>query len=248
MLLQYIVLGIVQGVTEFLPVSSSAHLVILQKLFRMEDIALANAVVLHLGTIAALCVFFSKDILQALRNRQTVLLILIVTAVTGIIGVAGRHQFEALFTSPRLAALALIVTGAILILSKYVSGGTRPSLRIKDALILGFTQGCAIIPGISRSGITISTLLFRKINREVSFKFSFIASIPAILGAAALEAKEVQGAIQGAMVYHTAGFVFSFLSGLVALRFLKKSITTSKFHLFGYYCFVVAIVTLLYLR
>lgn len=248
MLLQYVLLGVVQGITEFLPVSSSAHLVILQKLFGMERTALVNSVVLHLGTIAALCVFFAKDIREALRDKKTVLLILIVTVVTGIIGIAGKHQFEALFSSPRPAALALVVTGIILILSKYFSKGTRTSLRMQDAFALGVMQGCAIIPGISRSGITISTLLFRKIDRATSFKFSFIASIPAILGAAALEAKEVQSAMQGTMVYHAAGFVFSFLSGLVALWFLKKSIATAKFHLFGYYCFIVAVFTLLYFR
>ncbi|RJO64515.1 MAG: undecaprenyl-diphosphate phosphatase [Candidatus Omnitrophota bacterium] len=247
-LLQYLLLGVVQGVTEFLPVSSSAHLVLLQKLFGMEKIALANSLILHLGTIAALFVFFFKDILRALRDRTTVLLVLIVTVITGIIAIAGKHQFEALFSLTRPVAIALIITGIVLVFSRYFSGGKRTSLRIKDALIFGVVQGLAIIPGISRSGITISTLLFRKIDRETSFKFSFIASIPAILGAVALEAKEVHSAMQGVPLNHMVGFVFSFLSGLASLWFLRKSINSSKFFLFGYYCFIVAAFVLLYLR
>jgi undecaprenyl-diphosphatase len=113
---------------------------------------------------------------------------------------------------------------------------------------MGITQGIAIIPGISRSGITIATLLFRKINRNTAFKFSFIVSIPAILGAVLLEARKIDLSLQHNLSNLFAGFVFSFLSGLCALWLLRLVMNKSKFHYFGYYCIGVAITTLIFLR
>lgn len=247
-MLKYMSLGIIQGITEFLPVSSSGHLVIMQRLFGISSNELALSVVLHLGTVLALIIFFSRDIIELLHNIRWLSLITVVTIITGIIGLAGKDFFETLFSSPRLVSIALSLTGIILILTKRVTHIKRNILSIKDAFILGFTQGIAIIPGISRSGITVSTLLFRGIDRETSFKFSFLASIPAILGATLLEAKNINSALRLESMNFLVGFIFSFLTGLLALWLLKMIIKKGRIYYFGYYCIAIAIITLLLIK
>lgn len=247
-MLKYIILGIIQGITEFFPVSSSGHLVIMQKLLSINTEKLALSIVLHLGTSVALIIFFLKDILNLLRNIRLLSLVVMVTVITGIIGISGRDFFAALFSSPRIVALALIVTGIILILTKKFMGAKRNILGLKDALILGVTQGIAIVPGISRSGITISTLLFRGIDRETAFGFSFLASIPAVLGAALLEAKDIGFVCKVNPMNLFVGFIFSLLTGLVALRVLKLVLGKAKLYYFGYYCISVAVIILLFIK
>ncbi len=247
-MIKYIILGIVQGLTEFFPVSSSGHLVIMQHILGITGQELVTSVILHLGTVLALIIFFFKDIISLLRNLRLCLLIIVVTAVTGIIGIAGKDFFEELFGSPKLVAIALVVTGIILITTKKYMDAKRNSVGFKDAFILGITQGIAIIPGISRSGITISTLLFRKIDRETSFKFSFLAAIPAVLGAALLEYKDIGHIASADFINLACGFVFSLLAGLFSLRVLKLVLGKAKLHYFGYYCIFIAVVTLLFIR
>jgi len=247
-MLKYIILGIIQGITEFFPVSSSGHLVIAQKFLGVTEQAVVVSVVLHLGTSLALVIFFFKDILNLLRNIRLLSYIIIVTLVTGVIGVSGKGFFERLFNSPRLVAVALIVTGIILILTKKFMKTKRSALNIKDALTLGITQGFAIIPGISRSGITISTLLFRGIDRETSFRFSFLASIPAVFGAAILEAKDISLACNMDAGNLIIGFIFSLLTGILSLRILKIILGKAKLYYFGYYCIIIAIITLVFIR
>lgn len=247
-MLKYIILGVIQGLTEFLPVSSSGHLVIMQKILGISGGELVTSVLLHLGTSVALIVFFFKDILNLLRNIKLLSLVVIVTVITGIIGISGRDFFAALFSSPRIVALALIVTGIILILTKKFMGAKRNILGLKDALILGVTQGIAIVPGVSRSGITISTLLFRGIDRETAFGFSFLASIPAVLGAALLEARDIGLICAVNFTDLIIGALFSFFTGLLALWVLRLILRKAKLYYFGYYCIFVAIITLLFIR
>lgn len=247
-MLKYIILGIIQGLTEFLPVSSSGHLVIMQKVLGISAGGLALSVVLHLGTVLALIIFFFKDILNLARNLKWLSLIIIVTIITGIIGLSGKDFFERLFTSPRIVAISLICTGIILILTRKFMVVKRSEVSFKDAFILGITQGIAIIPGISRSGITISTLIFRKIDQETSFKFSFLASIPAVLGAAILEMKHIRIALKFESMHFLVGFIFSFLTGLLALKLLKIILKQAKLYYFGYYCILIAVITLLFIR
>jgi undecaprenyl-diphosphatase len=247
-MVKYIILGIIQGLTEFFPVSSSGHLVIFERLFGIIEGEVAITVIMHLGTILALGIFFLKDILKLLRDLKLTAYVLLVTAITGIIGIAGKDFFEGLFKSPRMVSAALVVTGIILILTKKLSASQRNTLNIRDALMLGIAQGCAIIPGISRSGITVSALLFRKLDWETSFRFSFIASIPAVLGAALLKAKDINFSLQADGGNLAAGFIFSFLSGLLALRLLKGIMAKAKWHYFGYYCLAVGVLALFFVR
>lgn len=247
-MLKYIILGIIQGITEFLPVSSSAHLVIAQKLFAMRGEEVALSVVLHLGTCLALITFFFRDILRLFRDIKTLSLILVVTLITGIIGVAGKDFFESLFSSARLVAVALIFTGIILILTKKFMDAKRSDLNIKDAIILGLAQGLAIIPGISRSGTTVSALLFRKLDRQTCFRFSFLASIPAVLGAVILESKGISFSVQNNFRNYALGFIFSLIGGILSLWFFKMVLRKAKLHYFGYYCIIVAVITLLFIK
>ncbi|MFH1889231.1 MAG: undecaprenyl-diphosphate phosphatase [Candidatus Omnitrophota bacterium] len=247
-MLKYMILGLMQGVTEFLPVSSSGHLVIMQRFFGMSEQAIAVSVILHLGTASALVIFFFEDILKLLRSIRLLSYVAIVTLVTGIIGILGKDFFEVLFGSPRLVAFALIITGVLLILTRRFMEKKRDALNIKDALILGLAQGFAIIPGISRSGATISTLLFRGIDRQTAFRFSFLASIPAVLGAAILEAKDIGLACCAGVENLIAGFIFSLLSGLLSLAILRMILVKAKLHYFGYYCIIIAVITLLLVR
>lgn len=247
-MLKYIILGIIQGITEFLPVSSSWHLVLAQKILNITGQELAVSVFLHLGTSLALVIFFFKDILNAIRNIRLLSFIIIVTIITGIIGILGRDFFEGLFSSTKAVTVALIFTGIILILTKKFMEAKRSVLNIKDAFVLGLAQGSAIIPGISRSGITISTLLFRGMDRQMSFRFSFLVSIPAVLGATLWEVKNISFALKGDFKNLVVGFIFSFLSGILSLGLLKIILRKAKLYYFGYYCIFVAIVTLLFIK
>lgn len=247
-MIKYIFLGIIQGLTEFLPVSSSGHLVIVQKLLGINADQVAISIVLHLGTLLAVVVFFWKDILNLLKNPKLLGLAAIVVIITGIIGVLGKDFFESLFSSTKLVGIAWIFTGLMLIATKKFIRLDRDKLKVKDAIILGVTQGLAIIPGISRSGITISTLFFRRIQRTLAFTFSFIVSIPIILGAALLESRKIGSALETDIKDLIAGFIFSFFTGLLTLLILRLIINKAKFYYFGYYCIFMAIATLIFIK
>jgi undecaprenyl-diphosphatase len=220
----------------------------MQKIFGLTGQEVGISIVLHLGTLLALVIFFFPDILALWSNKNLLFLIVVVTVITGAIGLAGKDFFESLFSSVKWVGGALILNGIILILTKNFMQARRINLGIKDALFLGVTQGLAIVPGISRSGITVSTLLFRGLDRETSFRFSFLASIPAILGAAILEAKKINFAFKAAPLNLALGCLFSFLSGILSLWLLKLVLRKAKLHYFGYYCFLVAIITLLFIK
>jgi len=237
----YLLLGLLQGLTEFLPVSSSAHLVLVQKLLGLGEQVIPLTVVLHLGTCLSLLVFFSRDLLKTLRDVRMVFLILIVTVITGGIGLSGKHFFESLFESSRVCAGALVVTGTILLLTRGCRNQMKSSVGFKDALVLGFAQAAAIVPGLSRSGLTISTLLFRGITREESFRFSFLAALPAIFGAALLEAKDIGEAFKTHAVAYSIGFLVSFAAGLFALWLVGRAVRKAKLHYFGYYCIAAGV-------
>ncbi len=238
----FALMGVVQGLTEFLPVSSSGHLVILRKLLGLNTDALSLSVVLHLGTTFALILFFFKEIIKMLNDRRLVMLVILTSLITGTIGIAFKDFFERLFSSAGLTAVFLAITGLILIFTKKFKDTKRQDLNFKDALIFGLAQGAAIVPGISRSGITISTLLFRKIDRKICFNFSFIASIPAVLGATVLQARHFDYRGAGGILNLGVGFLCSFIVGLSSLRILGAVIRKAKLFYFGYYCIIAALI------
>jgi undecaprenyl-diphosphatase len=237
----YIILGIVQGLTEFFPVSSSGHLVIAQELLGLRPEGIVLPIILHLGTLVAVIIFFSKDIISLFRSLKTILSLFTATVITASIALLGKDFFEKFFSSPRAVCLALFLTGMGLIFTRYFPLGTRRDVGVKDGIILGIMQAFAIIPGISRSGSTISTLLFRGIQKEDSFKLSFIASIPLIIGALILEFKKIDLAIQQNSINLLLGFIASLISGLLALFLLRLVIRRAKLYYFGYYSIFIAL-------
>lgn len=247
-MIKYIILGAVQGLTEFLPVSSSGHLVILQKILNIRAHFVATSVVLHLGTLLAVIIFFWKDILSLLKNPKLFSQLCLAVIITGVIGILGKDFFEGLFDSAKAVALAWIVTGLVLLATKKLTQLNKDKLQTKDVLILGLTQALAIIPGISRSGITISTLFFRKVNRQLAFSVSFLISIPIILGAVLLEAGKIETLAKADLKNLAAGLFFSFIFGLIALLALRLMINKAKFYYFGYYCLLMAIATILFIK
>jgi undecaprenyl-diphosphatase len=247
----YVILGIIQGLTEFLPVSSSGHLVLSSHIFNIEKSQILSIIIVcHIGTLFALVCFFARDILRMFKDLVVITQIFIVTLVSGIFVLAGRNFFVNLFQRPAVVCVALLVTAAFLILTKRFAKGRRGvfTLNFKDAFWLGIAQGFAVIPGISRSGITIFSLLARGVAPEAAFKFSFIAGIPAILGSFLLEARQIGTSFNN----HPTGFWLalgmSYLFGLLGLFILKRAVKSLQLHYFGFYLVPVSILGIIFVR
>ncbi len=247
--LKIVLLGAIQGITEFLPVSSSGHLVIIQRFLGLRENLVFLDVSLHIGTLAALATFFYKDIVAACKNTEAILRILIVTVITGIIGMTLKKTFESFFNAPAPVSALLILNGLFILSTGFIKkGGRLPGYA--DSALMGLSQGIAITPGISRSGSTIGTLLMRKVEPGQAFRFSFLASIPAIAGAFALEAKDADWMkiAEYRPLDVTAGIITSYLCGLLALFLLKKALLGGRFHVFGYYCVLAGTMFLFFLK
>ncbi|MBN3038583.1 MAG: undecaprenyl-diphosphate phosphatase [Candidatus Omnitrophica bacterium] len=242
LVIKYIFLGLIQGLTEFLPVSSSAHLVIFQELLDIQDNQLILDIVLHLGTLLAIIVFLYRDI-KSFLNKKIIFLVLLATFSTALVAILGKGFFESLFLSAKYVSLPLAITGIVLIFTKRhaLDGRKLTHLKPADAVCFGLVQGICVIPGLSRSGLTISTLLLRNVERETAFKFSFLASILAVLGALFLELGCFSNLALCELKYMSFAFFTSFLSGLLALKILLLAIRKAKLHFFGYYCLILAL-------
>lgn len=230
--------------TEFLPVSSSAHLVIFQELLQIQENQILLSIALHLGTLLALIMFLFKDIKRFL-NKKIAAYIFLATALTAVIVIFGQAFFESMFFSARRLSFPLFITGLILLCTKKFGQRAQRNfadLKIMDAIWLGIIQGFCVIPGLSRSGLTISTLLFRNVQKETAFKFSMLASIPAILGALFFKISDFSHLTFFELRYMAGGLVFSFFSGLLALKILLTVIRKARFHLFGYYCLSLGLI------
>ncbi|NOY52777.1 MAG: undecaprenyl-diphosphatase UppP [Deltaproteobacteria bacterium] len=254
-LLNAAILGLVQGLTEFLPVSSSGHLVIVQHLLHFTDPNLAFDVVLHLGTLLAVFIYFGADLRKILsaslgkgdsKWRRVGLLILLGTVPTGVIGVLFKDVFERLFSSPETVVWTLAVTGLLLFTADRVKRADRPlsGIGVKDAILIGVVQGISVIPGISRSGSTIATGLYRRIEARAAARFSFLLSIPAILGAVVLEGKDILGhTVGGSGAAFFVGFMTAAVSGWLAIRILMALLVRRGLTGFALYCWGVAAIT-----
>jgi undecaprenyl-diphosphatase len=236
-MIEYILLGIIQGITEWLPVSSSGHLVIFQQLFKIKA-DLFYDIWLHFGTLIVLILFFYKDILSI--SKKWILYIIIGSLITGVIGFSFYGILKSFFSNLMVVGLGLIFTGAILYLTKNFNGKRKMSKL--DAILLGLAQGIAIIPGVSRSGMTISTGLFRNVDKEKVFKFSFLLSIPSIIGALIYEGSKVKFNIG---IEHVVGLAVSIIVGYLSLRLLFNIVKKRKLHYFSYYCWIIGVIILL---
>jgi len=246
---QAIILGVVQGITEWLPVSSSGHLAIIQNLFGLEG-TVAFDVVLHLATLLVIFLVFWKDIWRILKAVFTLnfkdkygkfaLFIIIGSVPIALVGYFLNSFIKGLFYNLLAVGVALLFSGFLLFISeKWV--GKNP-VKWWQSILIGIAQAVAIVPGVSRSGATISSSLLLKINRQDAVKFSFLLAIPAIIGASVSELSQTVISNWSPVVI---GSLFSVLVGYVALKWLIKIITEKKFHLFSYYCWLIGIVSII---
>lgn len=251
-------LAVLQGLTEFLPVSSSGHLVLVQTLFGIDaSSAFVYDIVLHLGTALAALVFYRTDVAALLRalappyrqapaelraSRRLILLLAAATVPTAAIGLTFKDFFEALFASPAAVVGALAVTGALLIASTLLPVGDQPLGRAPwwKAVLAGVAQGIAIVPGISRSGSTIVAGLAVGLRREDAVRFSFLLSLPAILGAALLELRHPLAGTGIPAAFGVAGFVVAAATGLLAILLVLRWTRAGRLWQFGLYCWVAA--------
>jgi len=254
-------LGVIQGLTEFLPVSSSGHLVIAQHLLPgFSQPGVAFDVTLHLATLLAVVIFFQREIRQLLsgvfttaatdadrRQRHLLLLLIIGTIPTGIIGVAGKKIFISLFENLTVVGIMLLVTAALLLLADRVRHNEKTIFQTgwPAAAVVGVVQGLAIIPGISRSGSTIAAGMLLGVRGQDAARFSFLLSIPAILGAVVLSLPDMALVDGGSLPAYLAGGLAAFFTGLASLKMLLAVINKHQLKMFAWYCLAVGALTLI---
>ena len=252
-LFEAFVLAVFQGLTEWLPVSSSGHLVIIQNILGLNS-PLIFVIMLHLGTSIVVIAVFRKDITNTIKalvkgdfktpEGKFALNIVIGSVPLAIIGIALKDFIESLFSNLLAVSVALIITGCILFISEKRPGNKK--MTALDSLLIGIAQAAAIIPGISRSGTTVSTGLLRKIDKTNTFRYSFVLSLPAIMGATIIESKDlIIGNINPIPI--VLGVIVSMIVGYASLKLLQKSVMKEKFHLFAYYCWTVGILTVIFI-
>ncbi len=268
-----IFLGLVQGVSEFLPISSSGHLSIFQNLFHMEGIEQDHVlfdVLLHLGTLVAVCIVYRKELVEMFRaivelfrdlrrpqeervNRNPkgrLFLLLVIATLPLLIILPINNLVEGLYYNTTFIGIALLLTGCILFVSTKLAPGRKNerNATILDALVVGGCQAIAVVPGLSRSGTTITAGLVRGFDREFSVRFSFLLSIPAILGANLLSLFQVirDGAGDNISVWaYVVGTLVAAVSGYFAIRLVKRLTKKDSFGKFAYYCWAVGLLTIL---
>ena len=265
-ILQGIIIGIVQGLTEFLPVSSSAHLVFVQNLLGVES-SLAFDTFLHLGTLIAVLWYFRYDIYKMLKSwwlsigdilqgrfkegfysdpyKRLAWYVILATIPVGIVGVLFEDSVDALFSGALyVPAFFLFVTGTILYLSQRMTSGdvNYDTITKKEALFMGLGQACAILPGLSRSGTTIAAGLTIGLDKEFAAKFSFILSIPAIFGAFILQAKDIGSAMDVNFLPVFLGFVAAIIAGYLAIKWMLDLIQNRNLDIFAYYCWLMGLI------
>ncbi len=235
-----LVLGAVQGLTEFLPISSSAHLVIIQSLipgFSQQGVMFD--VLLHLATTLAVVVYFRNKIFRL--SKKYLIALLIGTIPAAFAGYFFKSFFESLFESVRLVGIALVVTALVNYLTDR-NVGRREKVGNADAFLVGIAQAVAIIPGISRSGSTIFAGTSLGIDRKEAAQFSFLLSVPAVVGANVLEI--LDNGLSGRIPFgiYAAGFIFSFLLGIVGINLTFRFLWEKKFKIFALYSLVLALI------
>jgi undecaprenyl-diphosphatase len=257
-----LILGIVQGLTEFLPVSSSGHLALLQNLWGITENSLTYDLLLHFSTMVATACFFWRDILYLFREwlvgfvsssgRQSEgwrlgWAVICGTFVTAFIGFPLKPLVERWMVVPSLVGAALLVTALLLWYASTLPRG-QGKISLLSGLLIGVAQGLAVIPGISRSGSTIVMGLKRGLSPEEAFRFSFLLSLPAILGANILQIMDItknESLVTQLPDFWYGGVIIAFISGYGALICLRKMVTLGRWRIFAFYCLIPASVSLL---
>ncbi len=271
-IIQAIIMGAVQGLTEFLPVSSSAHLVIVPELLGTQS-GLAFDTLLHVGTLVAVIGYFWKDIVSMIKAlvsslldipkgnfkegvkedpfKRLAWLVVVGTIPAGLMGVLFKSEFESLFSSVTAVGFFLLITGVILWGSEWIAkknqdkkGKDVKEVSFTNSLVIGLFQGFAIAPGISRSGSTIAAGLFSGLERKLAARYSFLLSIPAILGAALIQAKDIVS-FDANMEVLIAGFLSAAIFSYLAVKFMMGYIQKHSLNIFAIYCWFVGALTII---
>lgn len=284
-LIESIILGFIQGVAEFLPVSSSGHLAIFKTLFGLEEVGLAFDLMLHLGTLVAVFIVYWSDIWELIKEgfaiiadcgrntarfcsnrfkggsheyinivstayRKFVMLVIVSTIPTGILGLVFKKVFNLDHPSLIIPGIALLITGLMLsIVDDIPNGGKKPeNTTYRNAAVIGIAQGVATLPGISRSGTTLTVGLLNGLDRSFAVKYSFIMSIPAILGANILEIKDMfepaNRITSGEFINYLVGTVVAAVVGYVCIKTMLVIVRNKKMKYFSYYCFAMGAVAI----
>ena len=259
-------LGVVQGLTEFLPVSSSGHLALFQNLFNMSqytDNHIAFDIVLHLGTLFAVVVAFWPDIVGLVRDffgwvgdgfkvkkipgRRRIVMLIIATLPLAV-GALLESAVSAAFQSTLLIGCALLFTSVLLYLADRLGHGhkTARDASYKSALVVGLMQLVAIIPGVSRSGSTICGGLFTGFDRQFAVRFAFLLSIPAVVGAAVFQLPDIASAAGDGLLVYAVGFLTAAVSGYLAIRLVRLLMKKNSFKVFSVYCAVVGVLSIVF--
>lgn len=263
-MIKVIILGLVQGLTEFLPVSSSGHLVLAAEILNFHEEGVAFEVFVHLGTLLSVLIVFRQDVIKMIlapiqylfsryKNEETNqyllwdLYILIGTIPAAFIGLSFKSSIEAAFSNILLVILMLAITGTLLFLSRYMPKKDEKITVLKSFLI-GVSQAFAILPGISRSGSTIVTGIFLGIDKENAARFSFLLAIPAILGASVIKLKDLIAMDNYAVPfsYLILGAVVSFISGYFAILWLLDIVKKGKLEWFALYCYLIVAASMIW--
>ncbi|MFN3135787.1 MAG: undecaprenyl-diphosphate phosphatase [Candidatus Kryptonium sp.] len=267
--LESLVLSILQGLTEFLPISSSGHLVLAEHLLGIKKSGIEFEVFVHFGTMLSVLVIFWKDIstiltsffakifkvselrtnFKADRNFKLAVLIIWASIPAGVIGILFEDKIETAFQNPKLTSAFLMVTGLILISTRFAKNNPEKDFNFASSFLVGVAQAFAILPGISRSGSTISAGMLVGIDGIKSAKFSFLLSLPAIFGATILKTKEIlEFSLFEKVPLLLFSALISFITGYIAIKFLLKVISRGNFSLFACYCLTIGLIGLIFLK
>ena len=248
---EVLVLSVLQGVAEFLPISSSGHLVLGKKLLGLGDVGMRLDVFLHVGTLLSIFVFYFSVVRRILlRAEWSYMAKIVVSAVpVGVVGLLFKSRLEAVFASPFFVGGALVFTGVVLTATRFLPKGDR-GVSFLRALLMGLAQAAAILPGVSRSGMTLAAARAAKVDGEKAAEFSFLMSAPPIAGAAVLElVKSLRcadaGCAQVSWLLCGFGAILAAVVGWFALKLLVASLKGRWFWLFGPYCIAAGVLTLL---
>ena len=256
-LLESIFLGIIQGVTEFLPVSSSGHLAIFQQIFGLEDVGTSFDVFLHLGTLIAVFVIYWRDIGRLIYDgigivvdfvaNEFALLIIVSTIPTGIIGIVGKNLVDNASHTLIVPGICLLITAILLVISDNIPNGNKTPKKTTylNAVFIGICQGIATLPGLSRSGTTITAGLLCGLRRDFVVKYSFIMSIPAIMGACVLKIPDMHTDIAKTGVEcYVAGALVSAVVGYICIKTMLVVVRNKQFKYFSAYCGLVGLIAI----
>lgn len=264
-LLKYIILGIIQGITEPLPISSSGHIFVFKQIFKTNIFNDLNfEIFVNFASFVAILIIFWKDVVKLIssffkyifdkENRKKYsndfnycLMIIIGSIPVGLLGILFKDEIETTLQKTWIVGLMFILTGILLLLVKNIKGTKGDyEITLKDAIIIGLAQGLALFPGLSRSGITLVGCLLCKLDRESSLKYTFMLYFPVSIATFALGIKDATGMSTNLLVYYIAGMIFSFIFTYIFYKVLSEIVKKDKLWKFSIYLFIIGIFVMLY--